>query len=180
MLDQLLMQANVTLIPSVPATGDAFAAAEGFVIAISTLITSVLGFVIYILTKREQAGKLSEEQKQNNKKMQEIAKGVIMGLQKTTESIGEVRDLSKTIYDMNTTPEQKEWVEKNVTPAINRGSERLDKANQQTEIVKNALIQLLGDGANVDNDPNLPRESKGVSSNLRDVNKFGVEGSETK
>ena len=163
MYEQLLMQiTNATT--TVPAT-DLFGQINALATTISTLITIIGGIVIYIITKYRQVRK--EELSERDKWIMEAMKTGQMTAQKAAEQIGQSKEVLKTIYELNVTPEQRKEIETKLGPLLAEANVRLQAANQQAAMAKAKAVQIFGEAGDIDNDTTVPREGKEISMKLR-------------
>jgi hypothetical protein len=152
MFDMFFMQADI------------FSAAAGLVVALATLLSAASGIIVYALNRKQSVNK--GELSARDERIRETAKAALLGGQKTVENIGEIRQVAQALYDL-LGPEQKRYLDEKVAPILMDSTKRLEIGNQQIERVNGILVSLMGDKANVNNDPNIPREPKELSQKLR-------------
>ena len=154
-LEQLFMQSEV--IDQMSAT----------LTSVSALISIVIGLATYAITQFRKVKK--EELTERDKWIMEAMKGVQLTAQKSAETIGQNKDIIKSIYETNIPDEYKKQIEERVTPMLKETDERLQKANEQALMIKARAVQIFGEKGDVDKDPTIPRESPSVSQKLRQV-----------
>lgn len=164
MLDQFLMQIANATVPVVTETSviDQFSAT---LTSVSALISVVIGIATYAITQFRKVKK--EELTERDKWIMEAMKGVQLTAQKSAETIGQNKDIIKTIYETNIPEEYKKEIEKKVTPMLRETDERLQKANEQASMIKARAVQIFGEKGDVDKDPTIPREGPDISLKLR-------------
>lgn len=152
---------------------DFFSKIEGLFLAASSLITIIASMVVYFVNKKQaaQKGEVTAQQKQ----LRDVAKYVIVGLQKGAEIIGENRDIAKMVYESNVSPEERKRIELAAEPFIEQSTMRLNTANNQAQTIKGALIQAFGPEVDPDKDDMIPHEPLKVSADLRDPSKFAID-----
>lgn len=153
--ESLLMQSEVV---------DQFSAT---LTSLSALISVIIGIITYAITQYRKVKK--EELTERDKWIMEAMKGVQLTAQKSAETIGQNKDIIKSIYETNIPDEYKKEIEKKVTPMLKETDERLQKANEQASMIKARAVQIFGEKGDVDKDPTIPRESPSVSEKLRKV-----------
>ena len=164
MFEQLLLQITNATVPVVAAPNviDQFSAT---LTSMSALISIIIGIVTYAITQFRKVKK--EELTERDKWIMEAMKGVQLTAQKSAETIGQNKDIIKTIYETNIPDEYKKEIEKKVTPMLQEADERLKAANEQAALIKGRATQIFGEKGDVDKDPTIPRESPSVSQKLR-------------
>lgn len=135
--------------------------------SVSALISIVIGLATYAITQFRKVKK--EELTERDKWIMEAMKGVQLTAQKSAETIGQNKDIIKSIYETNIPDEYKKQIEERVTPMLKETDERLQKANEQALMIKARAVQIFGEKGDVDKDPTIPRESPSVSQKLRRV-----------
>lgn len=167
MFDQLLMQivSTTTNGTAVVATDTLFGQINSLATTISTLITIVGGIIIYVITKYRQVTK--SELTERDKQILEAMKIGQMNAQKGAETIGQSKDLLQTIYELNVPEEERKKLEDKIKPILKDTDERLKAANAQAEMVKAKSVQMFGPAGDIDQDPTVPRETKGISQKAR-------------
>lgn len=144
---------------------DLISSFESLFLAASTLITTAMGIVVYVLNRKASINK--GELTARDKQIMEIAKGTMLAVQKGAENVGAVKQMGQILYQANVSEADRKKIEAQLTPILEEINQRLVAADGQANVVKSTLIKLLGEEANVDNDSALPRESKKISENLR-------------
>lgn len=162
----ILMQVTNATVPVVAETTviDQFSAT---LTSVSALISVIIGIITYAITQFRKVKK--EELTERDKWIMEAMKGVQLTAQKSAETIGQNKDIIKSIYETNIPEEYKKEIEKKVTPMLQETDERLQKANEQALMIKARAVQIFGEKGDVDKDPTIPRESPSVSQKLRKV-----------
>lgn len=162
----ILMQVTNATVPVVAETSaiDQFSAT---LTSLSALISVIIGIITYAITQFRKVKK--EELTERDKWIMEAMKGVQLTAQKSAETIGQNKDIIKSIYETNIPEEYKKEIEKKVTPMLQETDERLQKANEQALMIKARAVQIFGEKGDVDKDPTIPRESPSVSQKLRKV-----------
>ena len=154
-LESLLMQSGV--VEQINATAT----------TASLLISTLSGIIIYVITNIRKVRK--EELTERDKWIMESMKGVQMIAQKSAETIGQNKEIIKTLYKANLSPEQQIEIENVVTPLLKQADERLRAANEQAAMIKALTTKIFGNAGDVDLDPTIPRESSEISKSLRTV-----------
>ena len=95
--------------------GDLVGAAEGLVIAVATLLSTVSGIVILAINARRNASK--QDLTERDKQIISIAKWTQVGSQKAVENIGEVRNIVRIMLD-NLPSEKRAELEKELKPML--------------------------------------------------------------
>lgn len=163
--ENILMQiANQSI--AVPAD-DLISQSVTLVGTLSVLTSTIVGIIVYVIQAKNSIQK--KELSERDKQILEVAKSVQIGMQKGAETIGSSKELIQTLYDANIPEAERKKLQAQLGPILERENERLQAANEQAVMVKGKMVELLGQQADVDQDPTLPRESPSISKQLRKV-----------
>ena len=161
--ENILMQiANQSI--AVPAD-DLIGQSVALVGTLSVLTSTIVGIIVYVIQAKNSIQK--KELSERDKQILEVAKSVQIGMQKGAETIGSSKELIQTLYDVNIPEADRKKLQAQLGPILARENERLQAANEQAVMVKGKMVELLGQHADVDQDPSLPRESPSISKQLR-------------
>lgn len=161
--ENILMQiANQSI--AVPAD-DLISQSVTLVGTLSVLTSTIVGIIVYVIQAKNSIQK--KELSERDKQILEVAKSVQIGMQKGAETIGSSKELIQTLYDVNIPEAERKKLQAQLGPILARENERLQAANEQAVMVKGKMVELLGQKADVDQDPTLPRESPSISKQLR-------------
>jgi hypothetical protein len=149
-------------------------ASTGLIGAIALLMSTASGIIVYALNRHFSASKsqMTEEERKRREAEIALAQGVMLASQKVVENIGEFREGAKIIYEevSGLTPEQRKKIDEKWVPLLNDTSTRLQVGNEQIEGMKNKLITIIGENADVNKDSSMRREDSSLSTRLRKVN----------
>lgn len=134
---------------------------------LSVLTSTIVGIIVYVIQAKNSIQK--KELSERDKQILEVAKSVQIGMQKGAETIGSSKEVIQTLYNANIPEAERKKLQEQLGPILDRETERLQKANEQAVMVKGRMIELLGQQADVDQDPTIPRESPSISQKLRKV-----------
>jgi type III secretory pathway component EscS len=161
--EQLLMQAATEVVPA----DDLVSQSVTLMGTLSVLISTIVGIIVYIIQAKNSIQK--KELSERDKQILEVAKSVQIGMQKGAETIGSSKEVIQTLYNANIPEAERKKLQEQLGPILERETTRLQKANEQAVMVKSKMVELLGQHADVDQDPTVPRESPSISNQLRKV-----------